>query len=192
MNAEQTAAMIIGLYRQYGHEDYIGEPVSQLEHMCQCAELAKLQGYGEEVIVAAFLHDIGHLCAHMMPQEVAQMGGYGVVDHEKLGGDFLRRHGFPERVARLVESHVEAKRYLTFQYPSYYNQLSEASKQTLLHQGGPMNFEEATSFEAAPDFDLFIKLRQWDEQAKLAAQPLPDLEYYAQMMARLLRKNEYQ
>ncbi len=37
-NAEDTAEFIIDLYRQYGDEDYIGEPVSQVEHMCQCAQ----------------------------------------------------------------------------------------------------------------------------------------------------------
>jgi len=64
---EETAEFIISLYHQFGNEDYIGEPVSQLEHMCQCAELAEKEGYDEEVILAAFFHDIGHLCEHIMP-----------------------------------------------------------------------------------------------------------------------------
>ena len=33
----QTAEEIIFLYFIHGKEDYIGEPVSQIEHMCQCA-----------------------------------------------------------------------------------------------------------------------------------------------------------
>jgi predicted HD phosphohydrolase len=52
--AEKTAREIIGLYRNYGNEDYIGEPVSQIEHMCQCALLAEAEGYNEDIIMAAF------------------------------------------------------------------------------------------------------------------------------------------
>ena len=88
-NPEQTANYIVALYEQYGHEDYIGEPVSQMEHMCQCAMLAEQEGYDEEVILAAFFHDLGHFCEHIT--KVQQMDGYGVVDHEKLGAD-LKKH----------------------------------------------------------------------------------------------------
>ncbi len=160
-SAEETASLIIGLYAQYGNEDYIGEPVSQIEHMCQAAQLAEAEGYDEPVILAAFFHDIGHLCEHIMP--VKQMDGYGVVDHEKLGADFLREKGFAETIASLVENHVQAKRYLTYHFPEYYDQLSAASKQTLAFQGGPMTLEEAMAFEADPLFELHIKLRRWDE-----------------------------
>ena len=123
---EECVNEIFELYQKYGDEDYIGEPVSQVEHMCQSAQLAEAEGYPEEVILAAFFHDIGHLCEHIMPVE--QMDGYGVVDHEKLGADFLRSKGFSEAIASLVKNHVQAKRYLTRQFPSYYEQLSEASK----------------------------------------------------------------
>lgn len=54
---------VFALYEIYGDEDYIGEPVSQLEHMSQAAALAVQEGYDDEVILAAFFHDIGHLCA---------------------------------------------------------------------------------------------------------------------------------
>lgn len=177
---EQTADLIIGLYEKYGGEDYIGEPVSQVEHMCQCATLAEEEGYGEEIILAAFFHDIGHLCEHIMP--VAQMDGYGVVDHEKLGADFLLGHGFSENMASLVRNHVQAKRYLTFSDQSYYDRLSEASKKTLEFQGGRMTAEEAASFEADPLFEMHIRLRKWDEKAKLEEQPLPPLSKYRDMI----------
>lgn len=177
---EQTADLIIGLYERYGGEDYIGEPVSQVEHMCQCAILAEEEGCSEEVILAAFFHDIGHLCEHIMP--VAQMDGYGVVDHEKLGADFLLGHGFSENIASLVRNHVQAKRYLTFSDQSYYNRLSEASKKTLEFQGGRMTAEEAAFFEADPLFEMHIRLRKWDEKAKLEEQPLPPLLKYRDMI----------
>ena len=57
---------ILSLYKMYGNQDYIGEPVSQIEHMCQCAQLAEKEKYDNEVVLAAFFHDIGHLCEHML------------------------------------------------------------------------------------------------------------------------------
>lgn len=45
---------VFALYAAYGNADYIGEPVSQLEHMSQAAQLAESEGYPPEVILAAF------------------------------------------------------------------------------------------------------------------------------------------
>jgi 2-amino-1-hydroxyethylphosphonate dioxygenase (glycine-forming) len=181
---EDKLDLIFGLYEQYGQEDYIGEPVSQIEHMCQSAQLAEHQGYDEEVILAAFFHDIGHLFAHL--EEKENMGGYGVKRHELIGADFLRQLGFSEKIAQLVENHVQAKRYLTFKYPEYFEKLSEASRQTLEFQGGPMNELEAENFENNPLFEISLKMRTWDEEAKLEFIPLPDLDYYRAMASRHL------
>jgi len=185
---EERVNEILELYQKYGDEDYIGEPVSQVEHMCQAAQLAEEEGFPEEVILAAFFHDIGHFCEHLMTVE--QMDGFGVVDHEKLGANFLRSKGFSEDIASLVQNHVQAKRYLTFQYPSYYEQLSEASKKTLQFQGGVMTSEEAMIFESDKLFELHIKLRRWDEKAKLEKQAMPPLQKYKEMAIRHLEKNQ--
>jgi putative nucleotidyltransferase with HDIG domain len=112
--------------------------------MSQAAALAKEEGYDDEVILAAFFHDIGHLCADAAA--VGSMDGMGNIDHEKLGADYLIERGFSARMANLVNGHVIAKRYLTYKYPEYYNKLSAASKATLEFQGGPMNVDEAASF----------------------------------------------
>lgn len=183
---EKIAGYIIGLYIQYGDEDYIGEPVSQLEHMCQCAILAEQEGYDEEIILAALFHDIGHLCEHIMP--VHRMDGYGVVDHEKLGADFLRKLGFSEKIARLVQNHVHAKRYLTYSDEKYYMELSEASKKTLIFQGGKMSADQAAAFEKDELFEMHIRLRRWDEQAKLEYQSIPPLNKYEDMIIHHLQK----
>jgi len=182
MNADHARIVvdeIFSLYENYGAADYIGEPVSQIEHMCQAAQLAEAEGYDDEVILASFFHDIGHLCEHIY--ETKQMDGYGVMDHESLGSQYLREKGFSEKIARLVESHVPAKRYLTFKYPEYYNKLSDASKATLDKQGGRMDDAEAKQFEADNLYLLFIKIREWDDKAKIEKVPLPSLEIYKQM-----------
>ena len=183
MQIQQTVDEILSLYKNFGNEDYIGEPVSQIEHMCQCAQLAEASGADEEVILAAFFHDIGHLCEFAFPEKKLQhMDGVGIVDHEKLGYTYLLSKGFSEKIARLVQSHVEAKRYLTFKYPEYFNQLSEASIKTLAFQGGVMVQAEATAFESDPLHEMYVQLRRWDEQAKETAKPLPPLDHYKQMM----------
>lgn len=178
---------VFALYENFGDEDYIGEPVSQLEHMSQAAALAEEEGYEDEVVLAAFFHDIGHLCAHS--GEAASMNGYGNVDHEKLGADYLRERGFSERLASLVQSHVIAKRYLTYKNPDYYNQLSDASKATLEFQGGRMNESEAKEFESNPDADLFIRLRYWDDKAKETNVPVPNISYLKLLAISHLYKN---
>src|SRR6202012_3707615 len=178
--AEKITDEIMELYKGYGGNEYAGEKVTQLEHMAQAAELAEEQGFDEEVILVAFLHDIGHISEAAKGDN--EMDGFGIKDHEELGAEFLREKGFSKKVVRLVESHVEAKRYLTLKDPSYYAQLSDASKKTLEYQGGPMTEDEAAAFEQYPLFDLIIRMRKWDEQAKIEPQPLPDLQHYRQLM----------
>ncbi len=180
---QHTANEIIKLYAMYGNEDYIGEPVSQIEHMCQCAQLAEANNADDETILAAFFHDIGHLCEFAIPEAgLKHMDHFGIVDHEKLGSEFLLSKGFSKKIAKMVSNHVEAKRYLTYKYPAYYDLLSEASKKTLQHQGGFMNKTEAEAFENDPLHENYIALRRWDEQAKAENKPLPTLEHYREMI----------
>ncbi len=188
MKPQETAEELIDLYKRFGHADYIGEPVSQLEHMCQAAELAEKAGADEEMILAAFFHDIGHLYEALSGEKTGQMEGFGTVDHEALGADFIREKGFGERCAKLVASHVAAKRYLTATDTAYYQKLSEASRETLRLQGGPMTDAEILAFEADPLWKEYIQLRQWDEQAKETGKPLPDFAKYREMMMRHLEK----
>ncbi len=167
---------IFDLYDKHGAEEYAGEKISQLEHMSQTAQLAMDEGYDDEVILAAFLHDVGHLLP--IHDENESMNGYGMMDHEKVGAVYLRRVGFSERLCKLIASHVNAKRYLTFKDPLYYSRLSEASKKTLEFQGGKMKAAEAMEFEADPLFDLYIKMRRWDEAAKREHLPLQDIDLF--------------
>lgn len=186
--ATETADTIMRMFLEYGGHEYAGEKVTQLEHMFQAGELASTQGYDDEVILAAFLHDIGHIC--VSADTHAQMDGYGTIDHEAVGAAYLRDHGFSEKLIRLVESHVDAKRYLTWKQPAYYDQLSEASKKTLEFQGGKMETDEAIVFEADPLFDLIIRMRRWDEEAKVENQPVKDIEPYRQRIIRHLESQE--
>ncbi|ROL90418.1 phosphohydrolase [Pseudomonas chlororaphis] len=182
MGPEQRIAELFGLYERFGDSDYIGEPVSQIEHMSQAAQLAMAEGFDDEVVLAAFFHDIGHICG----QDAENMGGFGVAGHERLGADYLRRAGFSERLARLVEYHVQVKRYLTCKEPGYYERLSQASRRTLEYQGGVMSAEEARAFEQDPLCAVSLRLRHWDEQAKELRVPVMDLQVLKDKAVRLL------
>lgn len=184
LTKEQRVDEVFELYRQFGKSDYIGEPVSQIEHMCQSAQLAEAEGYDEEVVLAAFFHDIGHLFS--LKTQLDEMDGFGVLRHEILGADYLRKLGFPEKIAKLVENHVQAKRYLTYKYPEYYSRLSEASKKTLVYQGGVMSEQEAFLFEKDDLFEISLKMRTWDELAKEQNIPLMDIERYKLMALKFI------
>lgn len=182
--AQHVVNEVFDLYLQRGSDDYIGEPVSQIEHMSQSAQLALREGYDDEVVLAAFFHDIGHLCNHAL--DVASMGGYGVASHERVGADYLRQCGFSERVAKLVEYHVQAKRYLTLRQPGYFAQLSEASRRTLEYQGGVMSEAQANAFEQDPLCGVSLRMRQWDEMAKEMNVPVIDLSILKEKALALL------
>ncbi|QJW89247.1 HD domain-containing protein [Spirosoma taeanense] len=173
---------IAQLFAQSGQDAYFGEPVTQLEHALQCAQLAEQAGTDADTVVAAFLHDIGHL----LPAETADgyMDGYGTIDHERLGADCLRKLGFSEKVAQLIENHVNAKRYLVFKNPDYFARLSEASLKTLVFQGGPMTTDEAAAFERNPYFREILQVRGWDEQAKIPGLPTQGVDYYLDLCRR--------
>lgn len=157
---------IFDLYETHGGQEY-GERVSMLMHMMQCAQLAHAAGENEEIVLAAFFHDIGHFF-----ENVEQMDGYGTLEHDKLGGKCLLELGFPDRMANLVSHHVAAKKYLIYAEPAYYNELSEASKITLEFQGGKMTAAEAAHFEEDPLASLYVKIRRWDDLGKDANKPV--------------------
>ncbi|MFJ2984353.1 MULTISPECIES: phosphonate degradation HD-domain oxygenase [unclassified Pseudomonas] len=170
LTPDQIIDRTFALYQEHGTDDYIGEAITQLEHMSQAAQLAMAEGFDDEVVLAAFFHDIGHLCGGD-----GNMAGYGVVSHERIGAEYLRRCGFGERMARLVQYHVAAKRYLTLRQPGYYARLSEASRRTLAYQGGVMTDEEADAFERDPLFSVSLRMREWDERAKEIGVPVVEL-----------------
>jgi predicted HD phosphohydrolase len=70
--------------------------------------------------------------------------------------------------------------------------LSEASKRTLEFQGGAMSIKEASAFRNDELFPLYIKMRQWDEAAKIENKNLPGIDKYKEMMIQhlVMQKNQ--
>lgn len=185
MNAQAAVDELFDLCLQQALASYVGERVSQLEHMVQAAELARAAGADEELILAAFCHDVGHFCVPLTAHSA--MGDFGRKGHERVGARWLRGLGFSPRLCGLVERHVQAKRYLCWRDGDYLAGLSPASRQTLAWQGGPMTEVQARGFEADPWFADSLRLRRWDEAAKVPGLPLADLTWLRQLALRVHR-----
>jgi [1-hydroxy-2-(trimethylamino)ethyl]phosphonate dioxygenase len=166
---------ICELFARRGDEAYFGEPVSQLAHALQTAHQAKLSGASDAMIVAALLHDVGHLI-HGMPEDIADKG----LDarHEAAGAAWLRCRDFPAAVTEPVRLHVAAKRYLCATNAGYFSRLSAVSAQSLALQGGVMSGDEVQAFEQQPFFRESLRLRAWDEAAKSVGVRVPELSHY--------------
>ena len=137
---------ILELFTRRGESAYHGEAVSQAEHALQAADLAEQEGAPDRLIVAALLHDVGHLLDGQ-DEDLAERGVDG--RHEEAGGAWLARHFGPE-VTAPIRLHVAAKRYLCAVDPSYLEGLSSASRLSLDVQGGPMKAEERARIRGQP------------------------------------------
>ena len=151
---------IIALYSTKGDSNYYGEKVSKTDHMIQAAISAQSAGEPDRVVLACLLHDIGHFL------EEDDMEGLGVCNHGRIGAQYLRGLGMDDDVCALVEHHAEAKRYLVSTQHEYYDCLSEASKKTLVHQGGRMSKDECRAFESLPHFRGVLRVRHHDDAGK--------------------------
>ena len=78
--------------------------------------------------------------------------------------------------------HVDAKRYLVATDPSYAARLSDTSRRSLALQGGPFSRTEAQRFESSPHADAAIRLRRWDDAAKVAGLALPPLRSFSDLI----------
>jgi len=169
---------IFELFSGRGDAEYFGEPVSQKEHALQVAHFAVQDGALEPLVVAALLHDIGHLLSGT--EDMADKGIDG--RHEDAGFAWLRNHFGPE-VTEPVRLHVDAKRYLCHADPSYLEALSPASVLSLNLQGGAFDEREARSFERQPYAMDAVRLRRWDDRGKVAGLEVPSLEHYRNVLA---------
>jgi len=169
---------VLALFRLRGDSQYGGEAVTQLEHALQAATFAEREGAGPALIAAALLHDVGHLL-HDLPQDAPD---HGVDDrHESLAAAWLAAR-FGPAVAAPVALHVAAKRYLCAVDREYFGRLSAPSVQSLGLQGGPMTPEEAQQFETRPFFQHAVRLRRWDDAAKIVGMTTPDLDHFARYL----------
>jgi len=166
------------LYEAKGNRAYEGEGVTQLEHALQSAHLAEQAGAPAELVCAALLHDLGHLLNDRGETPTLR----GVDDrHQYVALPFLRK-SFPAAVCAPIGLHVDAKRYLCATRPGYRDALSEDSKRSLELQGGAFRPEEAERFIRRPFAADAVRVRRWDDAAKVAGAGTPDLDHFTAIL----------
>jgi phosphonate degradation associated HDIG domain protein len=175
-----SLAQIDALFAALGARAYSGEPVTQLEHALQCARLAEAEGAAEPLVAAALLHDIGHLVNDCGDTPTAQ----GIDDRHQFHGARWLRTLFGREVTEPVRLHVAAKRWLCAMRPGYLEALSADSQRSLVLQGGPFDTAEAEAFSQTPFAADAVRLRLWDDAAKVAGLPTPTLADYRPLLAR--------
>ena len=172
---------LAAIYARRGAEAYFGEAVTMMEHGLQAAYFAAAHRASDALIIAALLHDVGHLIVPA-PDDIADWKTDA--EHERTGADWLAKR-FGPQVSEPVRLHVPAKRYLCATDPGYFKRLSEASVLTLQLQGGPMSPAEVATFESQSYWRDAVLLRQWDDQGKIRALQTPGFDSYAPMIERL-------
>ena len=163
--------------RRYGLSD-----INQIQHALQAAWLAEQAGDPPSLIAAALLHDIGHMVHDLGENPAAE----GIDDrHEEVGYAYLADRFGPE-VTGPVRLHVAAKRYLCGKEPDYFARLSKDSVLSLSLQGGPMSAAEIDAFERLPLWQEAVRLRRYDEGAKVPGLQTPPTAHFMPYVAQVL------
>ena len=177
MTGRLLDAMAHSAARHYGFER-----VSELAHALQCAELAHAEGADPELTLACLLHDVGRFAVDQSlvfdRVDGARAGARG---HHEVGADLIAPF-VPERVAWLVRMHADAKRYLCTTEPGYHQALSPGSRHTLTLQGGLMSPEEIARHARHPWLADALRLRRWDDLAKVVGKTTQPLEAWAPLL----------
>lgn len=179
-------AEIARLFAERGGVAYAGEPVSQLEHALQCAWLAEQAGADDALVTASLLHDLGHLLIAEHQTLSRSPTELGIDDRHQYIAMPVLRGAFGLEVREPIRLHVDAKRYLCATRPDYFARLSPDSVRSLALQGGPMSADAAQRFADHPWSGDAIRLRLWDEEAKVAGLETPPLKHFLQTAARVM------
>lgn len=171
------------LFAQRGADEYMGENVSMAQHMEQTAACAVADNAADHLVVAALLHDVGQFLGED-PIAAMERGDDNL--HDETGADFLAAY-FSKTVTEPIRLHVVAKRYLSATDKHYLAHLSAASVGSLNVQGGPMNAQEMTQFEANPYHQDAVQLRIYDDDGKVEGLTIKSIsDYRAMLEAQLL------
>jgi phosphonate degradation associated HDIG domain protein len=186
MTPADPVSQIADLFASAGAAEYLGEQVTQAEHMLQAAHLAEHAQAGDALVAAALLHDVGHFKGAISGQQLME----GTDNrHSDTGADWLAQWFGPD-VTEPVRMHVAAKRYLCAVEPGYAETLSAASVYTLRVQGGPMTGDELAEFAASRYADDACRLRRWDDAAKDPDVAAPPFEHFRPLLSRLVSVRE--
>lgn len=177
-----VVSVLRDIFLRRGSDSYLGESVTMSEHMLQAAALAEREDADDALVVAALLHDVGHYAD--------EFSAYATTDtfdkrHDIVGAELLAPY-FDQRVVAAVRLHVAAKRYLYATQPEYMTLLSAASVHTLSLQGGPMSPREVAEFKGHEGFADAVRVRVWDDHAKVPGVSTASFDDYIPLLRRIL------
>jgi predicted HD phosphohydrolase len=184
-NNQQTRALahLIDIYAGRATGLYGLTLINQLAHAVQSAHYARARGLTPAVVVAALLHDIGHMVHNLGEHHAAK----GIDDqHEVIGADWLTQY-FGDDVTAPIRLHVAAKRYLCTVEADYFFNLSNDSVESLALQGGRMSESEIVDFQKSPYWQDAVALRRIDEMAKDPKGPMPPFEEFTEELLSTLK-----
>jgi len=184
---EDPVAVIVRLFAEQGDSEYGGEVVTQREHALQAVACALRDDAADALVVAALLHDLGHML-HDLPDDAPDRG----IDdaHEVTAARKLAPWFGPE-VTEPIRLHVDAKRYLTGVEPDYVARLSEPSVVSLMLQGGPMDAAAQEDFRRNLHWEAAVRLRRWDDEAKVPDAATPTVEDLIPLIRGVLRPEHH-
>ncbi len=189
MTSHDRCDELLALYRSPAGTARYDECVTEVEHALQCADRAIDADADDALVVAALFHDIGHLlpggAAVTTPTRVELTFPSTDDEHQRVGAQALRRWFGPE-VTAPVALHVAAKRYLCGTDRSYSDALSPSSVHSLAMQGGPMGEDEAAAFRGRSGWADAVRLRRWDDAAKVPGTETRSLDDHGERIASLL------
>lgn len=167
---EETAELL-GSLRGVWDED----AVDDLDHALQAAARAVDDGADDELVLAAALHDLAHSPLCDSPDRDR---------HDLAARDWLTPR-FGARVGYLAGAHVAAKRFLVATDPGYAATLSPTSTLSLRVQGGAGVDDEMCCH---PWWSDALRLRRYDDAAKVPGAPAVGIEDVLAVAERVLRR----
>ncbi len=171
-SARSIVDHLLGLVETMAEHSY-GERVDMLQHSLQTAACASAAGGSDSLVLAALLHDVGHV--------LGDAGEWGLPDHAEVGARYLQQW-LPPEVVETIRLHVAAKRYLVATDPGYLDQLSQASVESLRQQGGAFNVADAKAFALQPHADHAIAVRRHDDDGKVTGLDVRPVERYRPLL----------
>jgi predicted HD phosphohydrolase len=150
--------------------------IDGLSHALQCGAILRTERPDDaELAVAGLVHDISDA---VYPDDHT--------DHDRRGAELVREL-LGARVAHLVGAHVIAKRYLVTTDPTYRDQLSVRSVETLAMQGDALAGADLAALGEDPDLAAILDLRRADERAKDPTARVPALDSWTATLESLAR-----
>lgn len=156
-------------------DESYGERVNMLDHALQSAAVARQRGAPDNLVLAALLHDVGHV--------MGAAGDWGLPGHAEVGARSLQALLDPA-IVEPIRLHVDAKRYRVAVDSGYLDRLSLASQMSLEEQGGPFNAAEVEAFSAKHYAGDAVTLREFDDDGKVDGLHIPGLETYRPLLTR--------